>query len=217
MHLFSELLILLIRQTQPDSTTPHPDPVFQHLASLKVRYSAAVFCHFDNLRWVVQVEFSGQGGFQIRLKELAIPALTLHEVHIDTPAWRMSSPTILAGTLSGLLRRVQPLLAPATNLSRQSSSCRRSPFSAHGGIVSLFSLYIRPSFQHRHFRIKAFKEAPKAPTGVPIQEVSVKLRPWFLATVSVGLVAIVLRALGESPEAKLDRLLDEALDPDREL
>jgi hypothetical protein len=44
-----------------------------------------------------------------------------------------------------------------------------------------------------------------------------KLRPWFLATVSVGLVAIVLRALGESPEARLDRLLDEALDPDRQL
>jgi hypothetical protein len=45
----------------------------------------------------------------------------------------------------------------------------------------------------------------------------VKLRPWFLATVSLGLVALLLLVRGESPAAALDRLLDEALDPDRQL
>jgi hypothetical protein len=132
-------------------------------------------------------------------------------------SWHVRWPTILAGALSGALRWVEPLLAPAANLTGEPSPCRRSSFSAHGRIVSLFSLYIRLSFQQRHFRIKAFKEVPTASPGISIQEVFVKLRPWFLATVSVGLLAIILQALGESPEAALDRLLDEALDPDREL
>jgi hypothetical protein len=44
-----------------------------------------------------------------------------------------------------------------------------------------------------------------------------KLRPWFLATVSLGFVALLLLVRGESPQAQLNRLLDEALDPDRQL
>jgi hypothetical protein len=44
-----------------------------------------------------------------------------------------------------------------------------------------------------------------------------KFRPWVLATVSLGLVGLILLVRGESPTAALDRLLDEALDPDRQL
>ena len=42
-----------------------------------------------------------------------------------------------------------------------------------------------------------------------------KLRPWFLATVSLGFVALLLLVRGESPVVAAGRLLDEALDPER--
>jgi hypothetical protein len=44
-----------------------------------------------------------------------------------------------------------------------------------------------------------------------------KLRPWLWATVSLGFVALLLLARGESPVSAANRLLDEALDLDRQL
>jgi hypothetical protein len=38
-----------------------------------------------------------------------------------------------------------------------------------------------------------------------------KLRPWFLATVSLGFVALLLLVRGESPVSAANRILDEAL------
>jgi hypothetical protein len=86
-----------------------------------------------------------------------------------------------------------------------------------GRIVLLFSLFIRLTFLQMHLGIKVFQGTPKAAPGVPFRRFSMTLKPWFLATVSLGLVALLLMVRGESPAAALDRLLDEALDPDRPL
>jgi hypothetical protein len=76
---------------------------------------------------------------------LAVPALTLHEVHIDASVRRVRQTAVLARTLAGPLRRAKPLLAPATNLSRQSSPCRRSSFSAHEKDCTVIFAFCSPN------------------------------------------------------------------------
>jgi hypothetical protein len=139
---FIQLQILLLRQAQPNATTPHLDPITQHLVRLTSRQPSATLCHFDNLLRTIQVQFPGEGGFQIGFQKLAISALTLHEVHINAPAWRMGWRAALTGTFARTLRRTKPLLTPAANLSRQQSPCRRSSFSADGkNCTSIFAFY----------------------------------------------------------------------------
>jgi hypothetical protein len=81
-----QLPILIFVEFQPYSAAAVFDGVVERLAPFKVEPVASVLRHLDELRRVLKGKFAGQGSLQIFLKELAVPALPVHEEHIDAPA-----------------------------------------------------------------------------------------------------------------------------------
>ena len=80
----SKRRILLRCQIQPNRTTPVGDGVLDCLLVGRGSVCPSAHRHLDDPRRVLEDEFSGERGLEIRLKEADVPSLSPdHEVHVD--------------------------------------------------------------------------------------------------------------------------------------
>jgi len=73
---------LLLRQEQPDASTPGLNAVVQRLPSFKVHAVAAAIGELDDLLRMRKGQLLWKRGFKVRLQELAVPSVPVHEIHI---------------------------------------------------------------------------------------------------------------------------------------
>src|ERR1017187_2180196 len=96
---------------------------------------SAAFRHFENLFLIPNRDFAGKHCFQISFQELAKPAPSQRELHIDTMlrgAAFAASPT---HSLTLQVRRREHRATLVADLPRPPHPHRRSPLPTHGGIV----------------------------------------------------------------------------------
>ena len=79
-----EFLVLLAGEEEPDASAPFLNAMLQRLAAFQVHgVAAAPLREFAYLLRVRKAELLGKRRFQVRFKELAMPAVPKHVVHVD--------------------------------------------------------------------------------------------------------------------------------------
>jgi hypothetical protein len=113
------LVILLLSKQQPDTASTVFDPVIQRLSFLKVHAVATALGKFDDFLRMFERQLLRERGFEVGLQELAIPAVSVHEIHID--AMHAAIPRLTSGAvyLARTVRRGEGRFAAAADLAGQ--------------------------------------------------------------------------------------------------
>jgi hypothetical protein len=86
----TQLPILVIGEIQPHSSTSDLDPVADRLLGFEVEIGAATPGEFEDHVLAHECELLRERGFEILLKEPAVPSVPLHVADVD-PAHREST------------------------------------------------------------------------------------------------------------------------------
>lgn len=78
----SQFRVLFRGQHQEYAAAAGGDGLLQHQPALLIGDPTASFHELDHLVRRLEVQFAGQGGLQILLQKLAMPAITLLERHV---------------------------------------------------------------------------------------------------------------------------------------
>jgi len=79
----SQFCVLILSQGQEYPASANLDRLVQRLPAFQVRQAAASLNQLDDLVGRSEVELPGQGSLQIGLQELDLPALAIHEGHVN--------------------------------------------------------------------------------------------------------------------------------------
>ena len=88
-----QFVVLLICEMEINASASHSDAMLKSLLGREVFQSTAPFCQLHNLLRSGERKLPWQRGFQIGFKELTIPAIPEHVIHIDISEWLTSLST----------------------------------------------------------------------------------------------------------------------------
>jgi hypothetical protein len=108
----------------------------------RLRFEPPRFAISITFTGLSSMTFRGKEVLQILFKKLAMPALAMHEAHVDAPALGAQCGTAGAKTFSGCVRGWQRDLAPAADSACEAHPGRRGSFSAHDRIIDPVSPFI---------------------------------------------------------------------------
>jgi hypothetical protein len=78
-----QLPILILGEMKPHPAAANIDPVADRLLGFEIQDRASTLCEFNDHVLAQECELLRERGFEILFKELAVPALPLHEAHVD--------------------------------------------------------------------------------------------------------------------------------------
>jgi len=118
-----------------NTSASHLDTVFKCLLTREVLQSTTTLCQLHHLLGCGEGERSRQGGFQVCLKELTVPAIPKHVIHVDIAEWLTSFSTFRAQSFSVVAGiRGKIVGTYAANLAGQPLPSRRQDANMFGGM-----------------------------------------------------------------------------------
>jgi hypothetical protein len=127
--------ILLSREFQPNTSTASVYRLLDRITASRAEMKPAAFRDFEKLFLIPNRDFAGKHCFQISFQELAKPAPSQRELHIDTMLRGAVFAASATQSLTLQVRRREHRATLAADLSRPPHPRRRSPLPTHGGIV----------------------------------------------------------------------------------